>query len=140
MNFAKIQEKIVAYIENDFEQYLAQYGIPRPAVSTDFMDLDKHKNSFSVFLDFSKITFERTKFATDCCEPVQLSMSFYLVHRNQPSEKLRNDMMNAASAFYSLLKDYRGANAVEIRELNNYNIVEGTKFITISEFSVKITN
>ena len=136
MNLNAMQKKIVGYIDGNFDKYLSQYGIKKPTVSTEFMDLDKFRGDFTLFVDFNRITFAKGKFADDCGGAMQLSVSFFLVYRNATTEKLRETMLDGAGAFYALMGECNVAGDVVVNELNNYNIVEGTKFIVISEFQI----
>jgi len=133
-----IQTKIIKYINSNYEKYLTAYGIGKPQITTDFIDLDKYKNNFTLFIDFNKINFNQTKFTDDCSRSMQFQISIYLVFRNNTSEKLKEIMLNGASAFYTLMNNADISQEVTITELNNYNIVEGSKFIVISEFTLNI--
>jgi len=133
-----IQTKIIEYIDSNYERYLSKYGIKKPQITTDFIDLDKYKNNFTLFIDFNKINFNKTKFTDDCSRSMQFQISIYLVFRNNTSEKLKEIMLDGASAFYSLMNNTDFTQEVTITELNNYNIVEGSKFIVISEFTMNI--
>jgi len=136
MNLNAMQEKIIGYIEADYEKYLDRYGMGKPHVSTEFMDLDRHKRDFTLFIDFNRIGFAKGKFADDCSRSAQIGISVFLVFRNAAPEKLREAMLDGASAFYDLMANCGIAQETAISELNNFSIVEGSKFIAISEFSL----
>jgi len=139
LDLKQLQSDIVKYIEENYQNYLNEYNIYDFIIRLDFLDLDRFKNNFNIFIDFNKINFNQSKFTDDCCKSMQFQVSFYLVHRNDKSENLMDRMLNSATAFCKLMNDdISFAQELIIESLQNYNIVEGTQNIVISEFNIRL--
>jgi len=140
MNLNAIQKSILDYIGQNCEKHLQEFGMGKPQVSAEFMDLDKFKNDFTCFLDFNKITFaENGKFNDDCTAAGQINFSIFLVFRNAAADRLRENMLNGASAFYGLMSGAALAPEIQetaVKSIRNYSIVEGTRFVVISEMEI----
>jgi hypothetical protein len=140
MNLKNCQQIIIDFIDINYQNYLKDYDIKKPFIILDFLDFDKYKYDFSCFVDFNRITFSNSRYKDDCSGTMQFSISIFLVHRNDTSENIKEKMLNAVSAFYELLEynDIKNVANKNITEINNYNIVEGTKYIAVSEVSINL--
>jgi hypothetical protein len=139
-NFLEQQNRIEQFIKDNYKNYLEEYNISEPEVTTDFIDLDRFKNSFTLFIDFSKMNFG-SSFDDDCSDAEKLQVSIFLVLRNDTSKNLRDRLLNASSAFYSMIKadnDFGVALSTTVNDLNYFNYVEGTKYIMMGEFSLTL--
>jgi hypothetical protein len=140
MNLKEIQDTFKDFIENNYEKYLQEYEIKKPVITTDFLDFDKYKYDFTCFVDFNRFLFNNSRYKDDCSASMQFYISIYLVFRNNTSENIKNKMLNATSAFYELI-EYNNIKKIQdkhITEIQNFNIVEGTKYISVSEVSINI--
>jgi hypothetical protein len=124
MNLQHEQENFIKLIENNF--------IDKPEVTTEFLDLDKFKNDFTLFVDFSEIKFEDNKLSDDCQEYGKLNIQCYLVLRNDTPKNLNNKLLAHTDNFYHFLKEYD----INTENIDFYNFASGTKYIVASEFSL----
>jgi hypothetical protein len=80
-DFKTQQKIIIEFIEKNFINYLPdEFKIFE--LTTDFLDFDKHKGSCILFIDFTKIGFPNSNYKDDCGNIENLSVTVYLVHRN----------------------------------------------------------
>jgi hypothetical protein len=140
MNLSNIQKHFIKFIEDNYDYYLKQFDMEKPFIINDFLDFDKYKYDFSCFVDFNRITFQDSRYKDDCSDTMQFNISIYLVHRNDTSENIKEKMLNSVSAFYELfaynnIEDIPNKN---ITEINNYSVVEGTKYIMVSEIQLNM--
>ena len=126
MNLKLEQEKFIQLIDkNSFKI--------KPEITMEFLDLDKFKNDFTLFVEFSNLTFGN-KLDDDCQQYGNLTVQCYLVFRNNPSKQLNENLLEATDEFYRLLKD----NDIKINSLDFYNYATGTKYIVASEFNISL--
>ena len=126
MNLQNEQEKFLKLIENDF--------IDKPEITVEFLDLDKFKNDFTLFIDFSNLSFNDKELNDDCQEYGTLNVQCYLVLRNDIPKNLNNKLLIHTDNFYHFLKE----NDIKIEGIDFYNFASGTKYIVASEFSLKL--
>jgi hypothetical protein len=133
MTFREQQEKLVEFITNNYELH--------PEIITDFLDFDKYKNDFSLFIDFSKIDFRQSQWDDDCGAIEHLTVTFYLVRRNNMPAVLNADILDAAYSLYKLIeaKPKMGiAQNTSIDSIDFYKYVEGSKYLVCSEFNLSM--
>jgi hypothetical protein len=65
LSFREQQEKIFEFITDNYNNYLPSH-LQNPTYTKEFLDFDKYKNDFTVFIDFSQIDFRQSPFEDDC--------------------------------------------------------------------------
>jgi hypothetical protein len=136
MTFKKQFTEIQDYIETNYKNYLSD-SIKEPIYTTSYLDFDKFKGDFTVFIDFNRINFPASSFEDDCKDMEQLALIVYLVFRNNTNEVLKENCSDASWAFYKMIKDLRIAtiNAFSIESIDFYDYVEGNKCLVVSEIN-----
>jgi hypothetical protein len=140
MNFKEQQNTIINFIKNNYKKYLPPY-ISEPEITTDFLDFDKYKGNFTLFIDFSQIDFRQSNYEDDCRDIENLSLVIYLVHRNNQSTILNDNNLETAYSFYELLKENQSlgiAQNTTINSIDFYKYVEGTKYLVCSEINLSL--
>jgi hypothetical protein len=139
MNLLLQQEKIKEYIENNYGDYLDVYSLSLPQITTDILDFDKYKSSFTLFLDFNRINFEDSD---DCGEMEKLNITIFLVVRNDTIDNLRKKLLNATSAFIDMRESDKSFGTAMRSKINNiefYNFAAtGTQYINIASFDISL--
>lgn len=136
MNFKKQIDDIVEHIKDNFSKYTtAKYQVTK-----EFLDFDKYKQDFTIFVDFKRLKFETNRWTDDCRDVEELSASIYLVVRNDKSENLNEKILDYSSAFYKYLRKEKPdfLSRLTINQLNFYNYVEGNKYLMASEFDLSL--
>jgi hypothetical protein len=134
------QEKIVEYIENNYANYLPN-DLKQFELTLEFLDFDKYKKDFTLFIDFARIDFRQSNYKDDCEDIEHLAVTIYLVHRNNKSEILQANNLDSAYAFYEMIKDKPSLGVSEnttIESIDFYNWAEGNKFLVVSEISLSL--
>jgi hypothetical protein len=138
VNFREQKEKILEFIEKNYINYLPdEFKIFE--LTTDFLDFDKFKNNFTVFVDFSQINFRQSNYEDDCEDIEHLALKIYLVHRNNQNEILQSNNLDAAFAFYQMIKDNPSlgiAQKIVIESIYFYKYVEGQKYLVCTEINL----
>jgi hypothetical protein len=139
VSFREQQEKIIKFITDNYNDFLPAH-LQNPTYTTDFLDMDRFKNNFTVFIDFARIDFRQSDFEDDCEDVEHLSLTIYLVHRNDKSEILQDNNLDSAYAFYKMLKEKRFVitKDINIESIDFYNYVEGNKFLVITEINLSL--
>jgi hypothetical protein len=139
VSFKEQIEKIIEFIITNYNDFLPQ-DLQNPTYTTDFLDFDKFKNNFTVFIDYARIDFRQSSFDDDCEDVEHLSLTVYLVHRNNKSETLQNNNLTSAYGFYRMLKEKRLiiAKDINIESIDFYNWAEANKFLVVSEFTLSL--
>jgi len=127
MNLNKEQEQFINLIEDNYNNYCDL----KYQVTTEFLDLDKFKSDFTIFVSFDNLNFI-SKYDDDCTDYGKLNISCYLVLRNDKSENLNSKLLFSTDAFFEMLKN----NNIEINSIDFYNYASGTKYIVASEFAL----
>lgn len=136
MDFRTQQEKLLEFLSTNYQSA----GLT-PTFTTDFLDFDRYKGDFTVFVDFARIGFRQSQFIDDCQDVEQLSLTIYLVRRNDMNETLKRDILDAAFSFYQMIKrdPHLGiAIVTAIDGIDFFNYVEGTKNIVCAEFTLSL--
>jgi hypothetical protein len=140
MNFKEQQDTLIQFISGNYDAFLPGH-IPAPEITTEFLDFDKFKGDFTLFVDFERIDFREGRYADDCGDSEHLAVTVYLVRRNNTHAVLQADILDAAWAFYKLVKNKPGmdiaVNTV-IGGINFYNYVEGTRYLVCSEITLEM--
>jgi hypothetical protein len=134
MNFRKQQQEIESYFKTNYKKYIS---IPEPTYTTDFLDFDKYKEDFTFFIDFNRVIFPSSQYKDDCEKIEQLALTVYLAFRNDKSEVLKENVLDASWAFYKMINDstIETINDFSIESIDFYDYVEGKKSLKISEIS-----
>ena len=137
IDFQLQQNDIKQYIENNYQKHSDNNF----NIVTDYLDFDRYKQNFIINIDFDNITFPHSNINDDCSEVERLAVNIYLVHRNNTPNNLNAIMLNAASAFYKLVKDMKKDNLfydIKINNINFFKYIEGTTNIMASKFALEI--
>lgn len=140
LSFREQQEKIIEFITNNYNNYLPSHLI-NPAYTKEFLDFDKFKGNFTVFIDFARIDFRQSSYRDDCGDIEHLALTVYLVHRNNASDILQANNLDSAYGFYKMLRDNPRLAIAEntvIESIDFYNWAEGNKFLVVSEISLSL--
>jgi hypothetical protein len=140
MTFREQQEAIIAFITNNYNNYLPN-ELKNPTYTTEFLDFDKFKENFTVFIDFSTIDFRQSNYSDDCEDTEHLSLMVYLVHRNDKSEILQSNNLDSAYAFYKMIKENIRlgiAQNTTIDSIDFFNWVEGNKYLVVSKIELSL--
>jgi hypothetical protein len=141
MNFREQQEKIVKFITDNYVNYLPE-TIKVSEITTDFLDFDRYKGNFTLFIDFARIDFRQNKYDDDCGDIQHLSLVIYLVHRNNKSDILQSNNLDSAFSFYQMIKNNIGLGAAQdtvIESIDFYNYAEGTKYLVVTEINLSLS-
>jgi hypothetical protein len=140
LSFREQQEKIIEFITSNYNDYLPSHLI-NPAYTKEFLDFDRFKNDFTVFVDFAQIDFRQSPFEDDCEDIEHLALKVYLVHRNNQNEILQSNNLDSAYGFYKMIKekpDLVFVKEITIESIDFYNWVEGNKFLVVSEIALSL--
>jgi hypothetical protein len=139
MTFKQQQDIIIQYILDNYSNYLPD-NLKQFEITCAFLDLDRFKKSFTVFLDFNKVSFPDTRYEDDCKNVEQLLLTIYLVHRNAQSEVLKENCLDSSWAFYKMIGELKikTINEFNIDSLEFFDYAEGNKFLVVSEISCVI--
>jgi hypothetical protein len=140
LNFKEQQTAIINFITTNYPGYLPP-DITTPEITTEFLDLDKFKNDFTLFIDFSQINFRNSAYDDDCGDIENLSLIIYLVHRNNTCKILQNKKLDSAYSFYNMVKKTNNlgvAQNISIDSIDFYNWVEGTKYLVVTEINLSL--
>jgi hypothetical protein len=141
MNFKEQKNAIKKYISDNYGAYLPE-GTGGPEITAEFLDFDKYKNDFTLFIDFSRIDLKQSAYKDDCGDIETLSLTVYLVVRNGTSPDLQDAIFDAAWAFYRMvfLSDGRFDTAQRgvLNDITFFNYVEGTKHIVCAELNLSL--
>ncbi|MDR1301539.1 MAG: hypothetical protein LBK43_03600 [Treponema sp.] len=138
INFLDQQNSIINYIEDHYKEYIPeQYPEPNEYTS-EFLDPDKFKKSFTVFFDFGEYTFN---WKTNESELQEIEFTVYLMVRNDSSAKLREKILQYTTAFYQMF-DESGQSFDDITaygriaSINFYQWPEGNYNMKVSEINL----
>jgi hypothetical protein len=137
MNFKEQEEKLIQFITDNYRNY---YSL-EPEIVMDFLDFDKYKKDFTLFIDFSRIDFRQSNYDDDCGDIEHLLVTIYLVRRNDTPAKIQADLLDASWALYKMIRDKLSlgiAQNTSINSIDFYRYVEGTKYLVCSEFTLSL--
>lgn len=140
MNFFDQQNAIINFIFTNYKKYLP-HSIPEPELTTDFLDFDRFKKDFTLFIDFAKINFQQSNYKDDCGNIENLSLIIYLVHRNNTTTILNENNLISAYAFYEMINEKPSLGVAQntvINDIDFYNYVEGNKFLVVTEINLSL--
>jgi hypothetical protein len=135
MNFKEQQETLIQFITDNYNYSL------EPEIVLDFLDFDKYKKDFTLFIDFSRIDFRQSNYDDDCGDIEHLLVTIYLVRRNDTPSKIQADLLDASWALYKMICDKPSlgiAQNTSIDSIDFYRYVEGTKYLVCSEFTLSL--
>jgi hypothetical protein len=137
-DFKTQQKIIIEFIEKNFINYLPdEFKIFE--LTTDFLDFDKHKGNCTLFIDFTKIGFPNSNYKDDCGNIENLSVTVYLVHRNNTAPVLNELNLDASFAFYKMIQENPSlgiAQNTTIEGIDFYKYVEGQKYLVCTEINL----
>jgi hypothetical protein len=137
MTFREQQQAIIDFITTNYNNYYAT----APEITTEFLDFDRFKNDFTLFIDFARMGFQQSSYDDDCGGMEHLSLVIYLVHRNNKSDVLNERNLDSAYAFYRMIKENNGMNVAQdttIDSIDFYNWAEGNKFLVVTEVNLSL--
>jgi hypothetical protein len=140
INFLSQQDRILEYIKDHYQEYIPEGYAPPNDYTCDFLDLDEYKNDFTVFFDFGYYAFN---LKTNESELQEFELTVYLVARNDTPKKLREKILEYATAFYQMF-DYGEQcfdGAVDYGAITGiifYDIVEGSKNLKAAEITLTL--
>ncbi|MDR0720519.1 MAG: hypothetical protein LBF78_12850 [Treponema sp.] len=140
MTFKCQQKALINFLSGNYKKYLSD-SFPEPEITDEFLDFDRFKNDFTLFVDFARIDFRQSAYQDDCGDSEHLSLTVFLVRRNSESKTLRDDVLDAAWAFYKMVKENPGLGIAQntvIDGIDFYNYVEGTKYLVCSEINLSL--
>jgi len=141
MDFRKRLEELENYL-NNYEKYLNDYNIKPPKITTEYIDFDKFKNDFVLYMEFDSSSFPLAdKNNDDCSQTELLKINIYLVFRNDTPKNLNNKTMDATSAFYSMAKELNISGLVfsSISKIDFFKYIEGTANIYASKITLDLS-
>jgi hypothetical protein len=140
MNFKDQLNTLISFLSDNYKKHLPPY-ISAPEITTEFIDFDKFKGNFTMFADFSRIVPGQSGYKDDCRDAERLSLVIYLVHRNNQSQVLNDNNLDAAWAFYELLAENPGLGIAQntvVDSIDFYKYVEGTKYLVCAEINLSL--
>jgi hypothetical protein len=140
MNFKEQLNTLIAFLANNYKKYVPS-PISEPEITTEFLDFDRYKGNFTLFIDYSKIDFRQSAYKDDCGDIEHLSVTVYLVHRNNQPAVLNAYNLDSAYAFYAMLKDKPGLGIAQntvVDSIDFYKYVEGTKYLVCTEINLSL--
>jgi len=143
-NFGKRLETVKNFVEKNYPEYLERYGIPEPFVTTEFVDFDRFKNDFVLFLEFDTINFNPGPYADDCGDVLRLAANILLAFRNDTVANLDRKLMDASTAMHGMLRAEKlhkenpdMADNLTVRTLDFFKYVEGNKNLVAARFALE---
>jgi len=136
VNFREKLDTIKDFIETNYHKYLEAFNIGKtPMITCEYLDFDKFKNDFMLFIDFNNINLNEDRYEDDCISIARVSTDIYLVFRNAQTETLRANMMDATSALYELFRCERIdiAHNINIDSVEFFHYVEGRNTLVASK-------
>jgi hypothetical protein len=138
INFLEQQNRIIEYIQEHYGEYIPDGFAPPNDYTSDFLDFDKYKNNFTMFFDFGLYTFE---LKTNGSELQEFILTIELVVRNDTHEKLREKILQYATAFYQMFDEsdqcFDGAVSYgKINSIHFFDFVEGSKNLKMAEIEL----
>jgi hypothetical protein len=140
MTFKEQQDTLIEFLKNNYKNYLPS-RINEPLFTTDFLDFDKYKGDFTVFVDFSRIDFRQSAYKDDCGDVENLSLTLYLVRRNNTIVILKDDILDSAFSLYQMIRKEPGfgiALNTVIDSIDFYDYIEGVKNLMCAEFALSL--
>jgi hypothetical protein len=140
MTFKEQQDTLIDFIKDNYKNYLPSH-IDEPEITQEFLDFDRFKNDFTIFIDFSKIGFPNSNYKDDCGDIENLSVVIYLVHRNNQSAILNELNLDASFAFYKMIQENPSlgiAQETMIESLDFYKYIEGQKYLVCTEINLSL--
>jgi hypothetical protein len=140
MNFKDQQNAIIGFIADNYRNYLPAH-INDPEITTEFLDFDKFKGDFTLFIDFARIDFRQSDYKDDCGDMEHLSLTVYLAHRNNAHAALQSNNLDSAYAFYEMAKGENGlgvAQQTAIDSIDFFDWAEGGKSLVVSEINLSL--
>jgi len=139
INFKNKFETIKKFIEEKYPKYLEELNIKPPFITDEFLDFDKFKNDFCLFIDFNNVVLNADDYEDDCGKIARVSTDIFLVFRNAPIETLRNNMLDATSALYELFncEQINIAHGINIDSTEFFNYVEGRNSLVASKTPIE---
>jgi len=139
IDFRAKLEAIKDFLKTSYLGYLSPFGIEPPEITTEFLDFDKFKASFMLFMEHDRITFDGGRYADDCERTARITCDIFLVFRNAPSADLIQRILDASSALCELFRCEKidVAHGISIESVEFFNYVEGRNSLVASKISVE---
>ena len=138
IDFKKKLDSIKDFMEKTYPRYLETFDLEAPFITTEFLDFDRFKNSFCLFIEYDRVSFT-SPYADDCGGIAKIFCDVFLVFRNDAIANLDEKLMNASSALYELFRCERidMADGINIQDANFFKYVEGNRHLVASKFSME---
>jgi hypothetical protein len=140
VNFKDQLNTLINFISANYKTYLPA-PVSEPEITTEFLDFDKYKGNFTLFIDYSRIDFRQSNYEDDCGDIEHLSLAVYLVHRNNQAPVLNDTNLDAAYAFYKMIRENPGLGIAQntvIDSIDFYKYAEGTKYLVCTEINISL--
>ena len=140
VNFREKLDSIKTFIETNYQKNLEVFDIQKaPFITCEFLDFDKFKQDFILFIDFSRFNMNTNDYEDDCIRVARVSTDIYLVFRNAQTETLRKNMLDATSALYEMFRCERIeiAHNINIDTVEFFNYVEGRNTLVASKTPIE---
>jgi len=145
MGFKEQVGAVREFVEKNYPGYLDGFGIGEPFVTTEFIDFDRFKNDFVLFMELDGISFGPSPYADDCGGIQRMLLDVFLVFRNDTVANLDAKLMDASTAMYELLRNEKlhrekldVADNLTVRTLDFFKHVEGNRNLVASRFSLEL--
>ena len=140
INLNKQLEIIIDYFTLNYPEYLKDYKIDLPFITTEYIDFDKFKNDFVMYVEFDSINFSKSAYEDDCEFIEKLLMNVFLVIRNDTVKNLDKKIMDATTGFFNLLKNkkIKISDNITVKNIDFFKYVEGNKNLVSSKFSLEL--
>ena len=141
IDFKQQQDDLNNYIKDNFPKFLKEHKIEEPFYTNEYLDFDKIKKNFALFLEFDNSTFPTTgNFIDDCSDTEKLLVNVFLVFRNDTPENLNTKMLNATSAFWNMIRlEQFDAITTHINKIEFFKYVEGNMNLMSSKITIELT-
>jgi len=144
MGFREQLEAIKNFVETEYPGHLEDHGISAPFVTTEFIDFDRFKNDFCLFIEFDGANFAPSPFADDCGQVQRLQANIVIAFRNDTATNLYEKLMDASTALRELLRDEKVhkerlaiADDLTVKAVDWFKYVEGNRHLVASKFSLE---
>jgi len=139
-DFRRIFDDIKDFIEASYPKYLEAFDLDKPFITTEFLDFDRFKNDFCMFIEIDRVNFAASPYADDCGKIARIFCDIFLVFRGGTVAKIDADLKDASSALYQMFRNEEidEAENATIREIDFFRYVEGHRAIVASKSTMEL--
>ncbi|MCL2381330.1 MAG: hypothetical protein FWC64_07015 [Treponema sp.] len=139
MELKKFRDGLVSYIASAFPAFSGKYQLPDHFITTDFLDFDKHKNSFQIFVDFDSVSFPDQPFTDDCSPAFDTTVNIWIVMRNKTINELDEYLLNAAGAMTDTVRACANYHKIKAEKIDFFKYTEGNANLVSARLQIRIT-